>query len=209
MPGLTVRTVELGYADPVIAATVSTTVTELLHSLSTIRSVTVGREVMSNPEMEDMEESSPSDGDSAINMAIIRGLWMVSMDYKSYQLMQRDDRTTLTREDLLIDGIVSAVKSGRVDERQDFKTKVSGNTPNFGAEYVEYLRNRDLDGGLAYIFAMLVTDNSVAIPSDRNGMAHFVMYDSLVLYYIVRAVYKNRGEGHRTLLAVANPWFQQ
>lgn len=214
MPGLTVRVVELGYADPNVATAVSTTVTELLRSLYTIRAANDSAEVIANPEMGDGGESNnaqSSDSDGAINMTILRGLWMVSMDYKSYQLMQHDDRTTMTREDLLINGIVSAVKSGTIDERQSFKDKAAGGTgtPNLGAEHAEYLRNRDMDGGLSYLFAMLAQDPSVAIPSDRNGMAHFVMYDSPVLHYTVERVHKHRLDGHRTLIAVLNPWFQQ
>jgi hypothetical protein len=41
---------------------------------------------------------------------------MVGFNFGSYRLLQREDRTTLTREDLLIQGISQAIRLGQVDE---------------------------------------------------------------------------------------------
>ncbi|GAB1309796.1 hypothetical protein MFIFM68171_00006 [Madurella fahalii] len=208
MPGLRVRVEELGYADKTAATIVATVTTELLRSLYTIRNTNDSNEVIVNPEMGDGGEQSEDGGN--INMTIVRALWMVAMDLKSYRVMQLDDRTSLTREDVLIQGISQAVKLGSVSEREEFKARAtSDGEPHLGAQHTEYLRDRDIDGGLSYLFAMLCQDNSVTVPSDRNGMAHFVMYESPVLHRVATLVHQNKKEGERTLVVVNNPWMQQ
>ncbi|GAB1316811.1 hypothetical protein MFIFM68171_07021 [Madurella fahalii] len=207
MPGLRVRVEELGYADKTAATIVATVTTELLRSLYTIRNTNDSNEVIVNPEMGDGGEQSEDGGN--INMTIVRALWMVAMDLKSYRVMQLDDRTSLTREDVLIQGISQAVKLGSVSEREEFKARAtSDGEPHLGAQHTEYLRDRDIDGGLSYLFAMLCQDNSVTVPSDRNGMAHFVMYESPVLHRVATLVHQNKKEGERTLVVVNNPWMQ-
>ena len=40
-----------------------------------------------------------------------------------------------------------------------------GGLPNLGPDYTEVLREKDIDGGLVYSFAILYRDSSVAVPS--------------------------------------------
>jgi hypothetical protein len=109
MPGLRVRVEELGYVDKTVASTVAATVTELLWSLSTIRDNDDSAEVIANPEMAEAPSSETGGPDGAINMTILRVLWMISFRFASYRLIQQEDRTTLSREDTLIPNIIRAI----------------------------------------------------------------------------------------------------
>jgi hypothetical protein len=207
MPGLIVRVEELGYADPTVAATVCATVTELLRSLYTIRAANDSAEILLNPAGTG-EDGGDSDG--AINMTILRALWMVSFHFASYRLMQQEDRTTLTRDEVLVEDIAQAMRMGKSTERKAFKDKAAaGGAPSLGAEHTNLLREQDVDGGLSYLFAMLCQDERVTIPSDRAGMGHFVMYESPILHRVVQHALKNKLDGERTLIVTNNPWMQQ
>ena len=212
MPGLLVHVDKLGYANRAIASTVAATVTELLRSLYTIKNNNDAAEVVVSPDTQNAEGESGPQTTGAINFTIIRALWMVSFDYASYRLLQREDRTTISREDVLVDGIAKAVRLGHVEERQELKKKAGAGAdggPNLGAAHTEYLRDHDVDGGLAYLFAVLCRDEAVAVPSGRSDMAHFVMFDSPVLHRMVQLVHDNHKNGERTLIVVNNPWMQQ
>ncbi len=210
MPGLSVHVDKLGYANRTIAYTVATTVTELHRSLHNIKNNSDAAEVVVSPDTQDAGSESGPETTGAINFTIFRALWLVSFDYASYRLLQRDAWTTLTREEILADGIDKAVRLGQVEGRQELKRKArvgAGGTPNLGAAHTEYLRNNGVDGGLEYLFAMLCPAK-VAIPRGRAEMAHFVMYDSPVLHRMVQLVHENWKKGERTLIVVNNPWLQ-
>ncbi|KAK4031650.1 hypothetical protein C8A01DRAFT_41901 [Parachaetomium inaequale] len=68
---------------------------------------------------------------------------------------------------------------------------------------------RYMDGGLSYTFSMLFQDPAVKIPSDRNGMAHFIMYDPPLLHRMVQHVHNSRLDGERTMAVVNSPWMQR
>ncbi len=212
MPGLLVHVDKLGYANRAVASTVAATVTELQRSLYTIKNTNDSAEAVVYPDTQGADGESGSQTTGAINFTILRALWMVSFDYASYRLLQREDRTTLSRQDALVDGIAKAVRLGHVEERQELKKNAGAGAdgaPNLGAAHTEYLHEKDVDGGLSYLFAVLCRDEAVAIPSCRSDMAHYVMYDSLVLHRMVQLVHENKKNGERTLIVVNNPWMQQ
>ncbi|GAB1315315.1 hypothetical protein MFIFM68171_05525 [Madurella fahalii] len=147
---------------------------------------------------------------ATVTTKLLRSLYTIRNTNNSNEVIQLDDRTSLTREDVLIQGISQAVKLGSVSKREEFKARAtSDGEPHLGAQYTEYLQDRDIDSGLSYLFAILCQDNSVTVSSDRNGIAHFVIYESPVLYRVATLVHQNKKEGERTLVVVNNPWIQQ
>ncbi len=212
MPGLLVHVDKLGYANREIASIVATTVTELHRSLHNIKNNNDAAELVVSPDIQNAG-SEPGPGTTgSIDFTIFRALWMVSFDYASYRLLQQEDRMTLTGEEILVDGIAKAVRLGQVEGRQELKKKAGagagGTLINLGAAHAEYLRD-NVDGGLAYLFAMLCRDKAVPIPRGRTEMAHFVMYDSPVLHRMAQLVHENWKKRERTLIVVNSPWLQQ
>ncbi len=81
MPALQERVEELAHANPTIATTVSTAVTELHRSLYTIRNRDDSAEVIVGPHI--LENQAGEGVTGAINFTIFRTLWMISFDYVS------------------------------------------------------------------------------------------------------------------------------
>jgi hypothetical protein len=146
-------------------------------------------------------------------MAIHRALWFVSMDYHEYRLLQMDDFLTTTPVEGLLDGLVGTSKDENVGEgkakpRKDKETS-GGAPPNLGAEHTEFLRQKDVDGGLPFVFAMLFRGNamrvSVYVPNDRTRVAALVLAESPVCTSWSRSSLRTKRAGLRTLVAVNYP----
>jgi hypothetical protein len=79
-PALRVKAEELGYADKTTAVTVASVATELLRSLYTIRNDNDITQVI----LQDPDGGGSGQGQTdAINMTVLRTLWIISMDYKA------------------------------------------------------------------------------------------------------------------------------
>jgi hypothetical protein len=209
MPGLTVGMRILGHADPVKATKISQLVTGLLKKLHT-KSKSDSVEILANPESGEAEDYGDTKAAGRINMAVLRALWLLAIDYKSYRILSSDDFLTLSSEDVAARSLADAVKTSRQAAKGiDKDSSGSKGMPVLGAQQTEYLRLNDVDGGLALLFAATCEDKAVSIPSNRCDMARYVMYDSPVLNEMVKIVFENKRKGHRTLIAVDNPWIQQ
>ena len=158
---------------------------------------------------------------AAIDMAIVRILWMLSMDYRSFAVLSCDDEASTIGPGRTMSAAMAHLdKHGANQARTQLPTLPSieesraagtkdGVIPTIGAKHTEHILENCLDGGLSYLWALTCRDPSCVPAVERGAMVNFVIAESPVLFRALQWVFNNKLEKHRSLVVVNNPWMQQ